>query len=70
MEAAEKLSALITEQIRPLGFHAVRFATAVEMDEENVGPTGADKVEFLFSPNPGQSLRPLKISLRAARFRA
>lgn len=60
MEAAEKLSALITEQIRPLGFHAVRFATAVEMDEENVGPTGADKVEFLFSPNPGQSLRPLK----------
>lgn len=60
MEAAEKLSALITEQIRPLGFHAVRFATAVEMDEKNVGPTGADKVEFLFSPNPGQSLRPLK----------
>ena len=30
------------------------------MDEENLGPTGADKVEFLFSPNPGQSLRPLK----------
>ena len=30
------------------------------MDEENLGPTGADKVEFLFSPNPGQALRPLK----------
>lgn len=60
MEAAGKLSGLISEQIRPLGFHAVRFSTAVEMDEESVGPTGADKVEFLFSPNPGQSLRPLK----------
>ena len=32
----------------------------MEMDEEAIGPTGADKVEFLFSPNPGQSLRPLK----------
>lgn len=60
MEAAQKLSSLITEQIRPLGFNAVRFFTAVEMDEENITPTGADKVEFLFSPNPGQSLRPLK----------
>ena len=60
LQAAEKLSARITEEIRPLGFNAVRFATAVEMDEENLGPTGADKVEFLFSPNPGQSLRPLK----------
>ncbi len=60
MAAAEKLSALITEQIRPLGFNAVRFSVAVEMDEENIGSTGADKVDFLFSPNPGQSLRPLK----------
>lgn len=60
MIAAEKLAALITEQIRPLGFNAVRFAVAVEMDEENLTATGADKVEFLFSPNPGQSLRPLK----------
>ncbi len=60
LQAAQKLSARITEEIRPLGFNAVRFAVAVEMDEENLGPTGADKVEFLFSPNPGQALRPLK----------
>ena len=60
LQAAEKLSARMTEEIRPLGFNAVRFSTAVEMDEENIGPTGADKVEFLFSPNPGQALRPLK----------
>lgn len=60
MQAAEKLSQLLCEQIRPLGFNAVRFRASVEMDEENLGPTGADKVEFLFSPNPGQALRPLK----------
>lgn len=60
MAAARRLSARITEEIRPLGFNAVKFSVAVEMDEENPGPTGADKVEFLFSPNPGQALRPLK----------
>lgn len=60
MMAAQQLSARITKEIRPLGFNAVKFSVAVEMDEENLGPTGADKVEFLFSPNPGQSLRPLK----------
>ncbi len=60
MKAAEKLAALITQQIRPLGFNQIKFSVSVEMDEENIGPTGADKVEFLFSPNPGQALRPLK----------
>lgn len=60
MRAAEKLSKQITEQIKPLGFNAVRFHAAVEMDEESLGPSGADRVEFLFSPNPGQALRPLK----------
>ena len=60
MHAAEKLSRLITQEIKPLGFNQVKFSVAVEMDEENITASGADKVEFLFSPNPGQSLRPLK----------
>ena len=60
MSAAQRLAARISEEIRPLGFNAVQFSVAVEMDEENLGPAGADKVEFLFSPNPGQALRPLK----------
>ncbi len=60
LKAAAKLSALITAQIKPLGFNQVRFGVAVDMDEENITSTGADKVEFLFSPNPGQALRPLK----------
>ena len=60
MAAAENLATRITGQILPLGFNQIKFAIAVEMDEENITSTGADKVEFLFSPNPGQSLRPLK----------
>ena len=60
LKAADKLAAQITQQIKPLGFNQVRFGVAVDMDEENITATGADKVEFLFSPNPGQALRPLK----------
>jgi len=60
MTAATKLARLITDEIRPLGFNQVKFSVAVEMDEENITATGADRVEFLFSPNPGQALRPLK----------
>ena len=60
LKAADKLAAQITTQIKPLGFNQVRFSVAVDMDEENITSTGADKVEFLFSPNPGQALRPLK----------
>ena len=60
LKAAEKLAAQITAQIKPLGFNQVKFAIAVDMDEENISSTGADKVEFLFSPNPGTALRPLK----------
>lgn len=60
LKAADKLSTQITTQIKPLGFNQVRFAVAVDMDEENICANGADKVEFLFSPNPGSALRPLK----------
>ena len=60
LKAAQQLAAQITAQIKPLGFNQVKFGIAVDMDEEIITSTGADKVEFLFSPNPGQALRPLK----------
>lgn len=59
-EAAEKLSKQITEQIKPLGFKEIKFKIALAFDEENIGPRGATRAEFLFSPNPGQGLKPLK----------
>ncbi|MBR3603461.1 MAG: DNA repair protein RecN [Elusimicrobiaceae bacterium] len=58
-EAAQKLAALLKKEITPLGFDGLEFEIAVEMDSENPTQTGADRVEFLFSPNPGQALRPL-----------
>jgi DNA repair protein RecN (Recombination protein N) len=58
-EAAQKLATLLKEEITPLGFEGLDFEIAVEMDSENPTPTGADRVEFLFSPNPGQAVRPL-----------
>ena len=57
--AAQKLAKQLEKEIAPLGFEGLVFEIAVEMDAENPGPTGADNVEFLFSPNPGQSPRPL-----------
>ena len=58
--AAQKLAATLQKEISPLGFNGLVFEIAVEMDSENPGPTGADQVEFLFSPNPGQAPRPLR----------
>ena len=58
--AAQKLAATLEKEISPLGFNGLKFEVAVEMDGENPTPTGADQVEFLFSPNPGQAPRPLR----------
>ena len=58
--AAQKLAATLQKEIGPLGFNGLVFEIAVEMDSENPGATGADEVEFLFSPNPGQAPRPLR----------
>jgi DNA repair protein RecN (Recombination protein N) len=57
--AAKKLGAAVAAEIAPLGFEQVRFETALETPCEP-GPKGMDSVEFLFSPNPGLALRPLR----------
>lgn len=59
-EAAKKLASLVLKEIRPLGFPEIRFSVSVEMEEDRFTETGADTVEFLFSANPGQPVRPLK----------
>jgi len=62
MISATKLSTQIEEQIKPLGFNQIKFVVSVEMEEDinSITKTGLDNVEFLFSSNPGQSVRPLK----------
>lgn len=58
-KAAPLLSKDITAQLRDLGFKKAEFGVRLE-SRETPGASGADRVEFLFAPNPGESARPLK----------
>lgn len=55
---AESLAASIMDQLRDLGMGKTRFEVRVDPEPK---PTidGADQVEFMISPNPGEPLRPL-----------
>jgi DNA repair protein RecN (Recombination protein N) len=58
-KAADKLGKLLLKEVSPLGFGSVRFAVDIQKTER-IGSFGQDSVEFLFSSNAGQSLRPLR----------
>ncbi|MDX1931592.1 MAG: DNA repair protein RecN [Capsulimonadales bacterium] len=55
--AAEPFAAAIMKELADLAMTATRFAVAVEPREPQAN--GADRVEFLISPNPGVPLKPL-----------
>lgn len=55
---AERLSGAVMAQLRDLGMGKTRFEIRVQ-PEPKPGPSGADNVEFLISPNPGEPLKPL-----------
>jgi DNA repair protein RecN (Recombination protein N) len=48
----------VVEQLKDLAMDRARFEVAFARDE-NGGPEGTDRAEFLFSANPGQPPRPL-----------
>lgn len=56
--AAAELAEKLRQEIMKLGFK--RAAFQVEFSETQPGPNGADRIEFLFSANPGVPVRPLK----------
>ncbi len=56
---AAGLSAKIRDALKDLNFNDVRFEICVEFNEDNLGPLGGDRVEFLISTNPGEEIRPL-----------
>src|SRR6266404_5029550 len=59
MKAAPKLSETIRKHLVDLGFRQSEFeAKLSELDEPR--PNGFDSVELLFSPNPGEPLKPLR----------
>src|SRR5881394_1197745 len=58
-KAAPKLSENIRRNLRDLGFRQSEFeANLSALDEPR--PNGFDSVELLFSPNPGEPLKPLR----------
>lgn len=58
-KAAARLAERVKEEIAPLGFKGVRFEVSLDKRGE-IGPKGDASAEFLFSPNAGQALRPLR----------
>ena len=58
-KAAPKLSENIRANLRDLGFRQSEFETKLTALEE-ARATGFDAVELLFSPNPGEPMKPLR----------
>ena len=59
--AAERLAARVAEALAELGMADAHLRFDVRADDDaRVSAHGADRVEILFSANPGQSPRPLK----------
>ena len=59
LKAAPKLSENIRRNLRDLGFRQSEFDAHLSALEEP-RPNGFDSVELLFSPNPGEPLKPLR----------
>ena len=58
--AADKLDAAVAQELAPLKLDAAQFRTSVlQLPEDQWGPGGLDKVEFLISTNPGAPFGPL-----------
>lgn len=57
--AAEKLASSVVNELKHLGMPKAKFSVRFERE---ASPTinGFDKIEFLFSANPGEDLKPLK----------
>jgi DNA repair protein RecN (Recombination protein N) len=58
-KAAPKLSENVRRNLRDLGFRQSEFEAKLAALDEPC-PTGFDAVELLFSPNPGEPLKPLR----------
>ena len=56
-KAAKTLEQQLVEELKPLAMERVQFKVAIAPAEPTA--LGADKMQFLFSPNPGEPLQPL-----------
>ena len=58
-KAAPKLSEMVRQNLRDLGFRQSEFEAQLTALAEP-RPSGTDTLELLFSPNPGEPLKPLR----------
>lgn len=56
-KAAQELEALLIKELKPLAMEKVQFKAEIAASTPTA--TGADRISFLFSPNPGEQLQPL-----------
>ncbi|MEM1309538.1 MAG: DNA repair protein RecN [Cyanobacteria bacterium P01_H01_bin.153] len=56
-QAAKTLETQLVNELKPLAMERVQFQVAIAPVEPTA--LGADKIRFLFSPNPGEPLQPL-----------
>ncbi|MFA9477996.1 DNA repair protein RecN [Phycisphaerales bacterium AB-hyl4] len=62
-KAAKQLRPMIESQLGELGMAEAKFDVQFEQldaDDEAVGPSGLDAIEFAVQTNPGQSMQPLR----------
>ncbi len=60
LASGARLDAAVAAELAPLKLDAARFLTVAEpLGDENWGPDGADRVEFLVTTNAGASFAPL-----------
>lgn len=58
-DGAKALSKRIVGELTDLGFKQAGFEIRLDVQEEP-GPDGAEMAEFLFAPNPGEPVQPLR----------
>jgi DNA repair protein RecN (Recombination protein N) len=61
-DAGQLLQKAVLAELTELGMAKATFEVRVSSDvpsEASLGPQGADKIEFLISPNPGEEVKPL-----------
>jgi len=59
-QARLKLEKALTEEFAAMGLESARLEVNIASAGNSLTPSGADSVEFLFSANPGEPLRPLR----------
>jgi DNA repair protein RecN (Recombination protein N) len=55
---SDRMEKLVIHELKELGFQKADFKVEIR-NKSDIGPAGADEIEFLFSANPGEPTKPL-----------